>query len=404
MRKYLLLWALLCISHTSSAHAARTSALAISNHARECLLNSPSATDDIQATTRALYNPNGLLCTSLDELDVGLPLTNSPLCSIYTGIWPNGQPRWLETLRARPDTLDKNSAEYVNPTRQEMLARGYTYANQDTQIRMAQQFQNIVGGMIQDCCGQDYRCAEALGRIQLEFCEDPNALTPTDPDACAGSGSGVYNQSRDVILNVSYTLNPSFRREVRASPAALARINPGQVAVGRILIGRYLRPGSSSFNLPTIHHEMGHACQAVKTQLYALDNSSDMFAGLVGGRTREESCSASNTTIYNLFRNVRPDEQIQQTVSDCVVDGIISENSNTQDLGYSPTNCPRAKAKEAWADVFKALTMADKSRSIHNLCHQVTDPQHFSGYKTAECLLSNDPQYRNEVRAELQCP
>ncbi len=367
-----------------------------------------SATEGIEATTLAILNPDGRLCRYIADVQAGRTPTINPVCAVFPELWPNGSPLWLNRLRTQPQTLEKGSRQYVNPTRAQMLARGYAYAGATDEERLTREFRGVIEPFTQQCCDENQSCTTALSSLRFEFCSDPNATSDTSPDACSSSDEAYYTQSDDERLNTAYMLSSTVRNQVASlesndrTNALRARLRPNQINPGTIVMGRYLAPGETSFNSDIILHELGHACQYVKAQVYAQENNSDAFAGFTSGNNRASRCAASDAMISAAFAELSPSPNEMPGFASCMIDALKAENT-PGDLGYSERNCPRVKMVEAWADSFRFLNTAGYVYNVYDMCRQDTDPQHFSAYKTLECAIKNDPNIQSEISADLNC-
>ncbi|MGZ6449729.1 MAG: hypothetical protein ACXWRA_16955, partial [Pseudobdellovibrionaceae bacterium] len=82
--------------------------------------NSNKKTIEIIQST--IVNPINSFCTDLKNIENNKDTLHKPICSIF---WKNGQAWWKKAAEEKPETLNKDSKEYKNPSRNQMLAREY---------------------------------------------------------------------------------------------------------------------------------------------------------------------------------------------------------------------------------------------------------------------------------------
>ena len=351
-------------------------------------------------------------CTDIKNLRENREAVNKPLCSAF---WTDGNAWWKKITEKNPESLNKNSGEYKDPSRRDMLKAGYTFASEAQLVKINEEFSNMKARTAIQCCGSDQRCITTYMATSLRFCSDPKSeQDETAPDPCASSGSAYFTVDRKTQL----TYFANYNHWERMPPETLAQIMDqmkmngepnfvvGSINPGYISLNRYISPRGKSDDY-TYRHELGHACNFVRRQLAVKDGVTNYSMKDSVVTEMAEYCKQSSQPSYDftMLDNAYKGKNTSP-LKNCIQQGIEEETNNTKDYAYIPNACFNSKIEEATADAFSALTAQknEAGRLIWTLCTNSPSAIHYSGYKTLECVMKYAPEMNTVIADGIECP
>lgn len=397
--------------------------------------------ETLRNVTREALSGDRLVCEDVRNLAVGNRPQNQIICETY---WPKqvaivvtakrpssestpdseikseatvteiGVPQWSDTVREKPQSVDKHSAAFEGDKSPEQMANeGKTLATPGDLQTMETSFVSLRNGMADRCCGTNSECLSSFKAVRIQFCTNPRAVThPNEPDRCTGRDSGFYTTTGDEHImrwwNLYILSLPQNHHE--PNRAALLQKYPqlrgrlGSVAPGFISVSRYDRADQLDTQW-TFRHELGHACSSIRRQM-AVRDSTQLRAGDDYNPDPKELCRYKEGGYQQftfLGEYLRPENS--RAVGTCLSTAIRNEVRNKNDQAYMRNACYGSKIEEGIAETFALLT-ADKDQIFQNLnnsCSYPPSPVHFSGYKIIQCLVENSPQFRNKILAAPVC-
>jgi hypothetical protein len=366
-----------------------------------------------------------------------------------------------------------SQSRFTFPSRNEMYKRGKINLLTDPRfeslsVENAIRIGEIRSSATEFCCGGDETCQEAMGRVPISLCQPGEKLSGESPDPCVFGGS--YSMSGESYASIFEFINKGYdspqnieireiaRRNLRyygapknaqwpfwkfskgsagsvqgssvgrASDVAASQSNLGAVKgtasllqpvdpfsfVGKIILTSYV-PENEGFAtlVPTLQHELGHACSMVHMQMAAA-------SGIENIRDDGNNKKAMRAVQWlNLVKDrcnadaVLPDAYFDfwealgepKAVSQCLL--RLAELNQKQLIDRKCEKlCPGHYLEESVGIAFSLLVgdLRGETDSVFpNTCDHVRDGQHPMVSDVVECLAQNSPRFRTRLSAVYKC-
>ncbi|MGZ3769150.1 MAG: hypothetical protein ACXVCP_06685 [Bdellovibrio sp.] len=363
----------------------------------------------IETIQTNIVSPFNLFCADLKNIVNNKEPQHHPVCS---AIWEKGQAWWKKMAEEKPAELNKHSDEYKNPSRNEMLAHGFSIALPSELKKIEAKFNALKARTVPQCCGNDVECSKAYLATSLKFCSDPKAeADPNAPDPCADAKEAYFNADRKAKLGAWFlkTSNelPQFRLELLAKVRKeFPQFEEEMIRPGFVTLSKY-KSNESNSNTYADRHELGHACNFIRRQIASKSGTKDSLVSWETDDYDKIYCKPQSGVHYNFtFIDTLFPGKSAVDLKICIQDRIKSETQDPKDYAYFPDSCIGSKIEEAMADAFASLTANpdELAELTSTLCMNAVSAIHFSGYSTFDCFIKNVPGFADKISRGISCP
>lgn len=300
----------------------------------------------------------------------------------------------------KPNVKTKRDIPCIPPSRQQMLANGYTLATEDQKQELVESLKSQIKPFSELCCRDNSDCKKALDKIEIKFCHDFEADQNAQlPDSCIESTLPYYEVPSIEAIN----------NNAKKSTTPLA---------GAIVLSSLFKKD----NLKTIRnltHELGHACSAIQRQIAILqkeDSDGEMAStfsqielveqGIKNRKKTSTECEINKKgqlAYQKLFTKITESEKFAACVFDMVQSFTVPTSSS-----YINDACAIKQIEEITAETLSLNFLIQNKEIIpkffpNTVCGSGISTMHPRNSQLTKCLLLSSPGLVAQMRSALAC-
>jgi hypothetical protein len=279
------------------------------------------------------------------------------------------------------------------------------------------------------CCQDDVRCKSAMKSVEISLCKPLEG--GESPDPCVFGGS--YTMSGEGYSTIFGTIQRTYSTEAgsglreiaeknlgyygpnrvtaqfSANPSSVrAKAGPTYPLTGKIVLTSYVseKEGLAAL-IPTLNHELGHACSMIRMQMSAVskDVSLDKATRAVEWLNLVKDRCDSNVKLSEAYYDFWEGLGESRGLAQCLYK-IAEMNQKQQVDRKCEKLCPGHYLEEGVGIAFSLLNGDLKGRAdsvFPTTCDHVRDGQHPMVSDVVDCLAQHSERFRRRLSEAYNC-